>query len=313
MDFTARLMIDRGSGEENLYLHLCLSFVYERELYMPYSSLRARFYLMEDEIKAEQVKTVYFYCDDVLKHKGLPDSINVKPINGGCIIDIVSRGHTLLLMQNEPYPRINTNVDLKKLITDNIDDDDIRYEDPTPTQRYIYVNERSTVWDAIVAYSIKATGYYPYIRNINIVRVTIGTPASFNYQSELMTESGTELLTENLLSDVYMQDVDDQYNFSAHSAVAQAAGIVRSRYYPLDNQWLYDPAVGLGHKLNYSCRGMKVKFFTYAGYKGEELMDRAYNCGDADGMRINAVRVVGSRKGIFTTVKCYDDMYGQKT
>ena len=308
---TVKLEIDDGTTTRPLELGNCVSFYWNRVLYSPCAELRAEFYKTGEQIEAESVRKVYFYIDEVLRFKGIPEEIDIKPMGTGCIIKIFSRSYTLLLAQNEPEPGLMLNKDLEHLITDNVSIPDISWESPTPEVRYTFVKERSTVWDAIVAYSVKATGHYPYIWGRGIVRVSFDARQTINYYPNKLINKGTVMHTANILSDVYMADTTEEYVYHSHSSDADELGISRIRYYPLDRQWLYDPDLGLSHKLNYSQRGIRERYFTYMGYLGEELMDRAVGCSSASGMYINSIRVTGTSKGVFTRVGFFDDKYGQ--
>lgn len=294
-------------------LENCLSFSFEKELYMPFTKSSGRFFLPSAaDFDVRNVMTVELYLDGILRHCGLPDNITIRPYAGGRIISFVSRGYTLLLMQNEPYPEINTNVTLKSLVERNMTVPQIVCEDPTPTERYIYVKEKSTVWDAVVAYSIKALGNYPYVRSTNTVCVNIGSRGVINYSSSTLIDEGRALDTSNILSDVHMIDEDLGVQYDAHDQDAEDIGIVRSKYYPLDKQWLYSPQTGLQAKLDYSNRAIKQSFFTYTGCLSEDIMDTIQGTA-LNGLRISCIHTWGNKNGIFTTVSSYHDRYAQRT
>lgn len=291
----------------------CLGFTFEKDIYMPYTKFSGMFY--EDgkaDLTAGQVLSVRVFLDDREIHYGMPDKVSIVSCGYGYRIQVDSRGYTLLLLQNEPYPKVNTNVTLKSLCTKNLDCSRISYEDPTPKVNNIYVKEGSNVWEAAVAYCIKANGNYPYIRETNLVSMTMNTAKNVEYADCVITEQTSSADSSMILSDIYMKELGDDYPFEAHDRSAADMGIVRSRYYPLDMQWLYDPQAGLQHKLDYSNRSTKVFGMTYEGWKKEDLMDKIYCRGDMLGMRINHIKIVGSRKGVFTTVRAYDDRYGQR-
>lgn len=310
------LILKLNDGEKTSYVRLntCIGFSFEKALYVPYTKLNALYYVDgQPSFKASHVMGVRFTIDNYELHYGMPDKISIVKSGHGYRVRVTSRGYTLLLAQNEPYPRINANVTLKSLCSNNLECSTILYEDPTPTVRNIYVNDGSTVWDAVVAYCIKASGRYPYIFGTNTVRMTIDRDEDMDYTNKLITERTEATESSMLLSDVYMRELDEDYPFEAHDGSAANMGIVRSKYYPLDMQWLYDPQTGLQHKLDYSNRGVRVYGLTYRGYQREDIMDRVVGGGEEmNGMRINYVRVVGSKKGVFTTVRAYDDRYGQK-
>ncbi|HCJ42103.1 hypothetical protein [uncultured Ruminococcus sp.] len=313
MLFSLQLFIRRDGRTFVEILDNCLEFSFEKALYVPYNEFRGVFY--EDgapTFTAGEIIKVMVTADAVPFHEGMPDEVSVERRGSGYRVRVKSRSYTLLLAQNQPYPRINTNVTLRSLCEANLTCSEISYENPTPTVGNIYVNEGSTVWEAAVAYCIKASGNYPFIRGSNIVRMTASNAAVIDYSGENITAQTCSVATGALLSDVYMKELGDTYPFEAHDTSAADMKIVRARYYPLDMQWLYDPQVGLQHKLDYSNKAVRTVGMTYEGWKSEELMDIASGGGDISGKRINRIRTVGSKRGVFTTVTAYIDRYGQR-
>lgn len=307
------LEVDRGLTTENIRLNNCLAFVYEKALYLPYAEFGGTFFGdASAPFDASQVLSVKAELNSAQLHYGMPDSIGIEQRGSFYRVKVRSRSYTMLLAQNEPYPRINTNVTLKNLCQRNLSCDRISYEDPTPTVGNIYVKEHSTVWDAAVAYCIKASGNYPYISGRNKVMMTMDDRRTVDISGRTLLEKESLAQSGRILSDVYMKELGDDYPFEAHDASAADMGIVRTRYYPLDMQWLYDPQVGLQHKLDISNRAARIKSCSYLGYMGEDLMDRVTG-GGLTGKRINSLKISGSPKGIITTLKAYDDRYGQRS
>ena len=291
----------------------CTGFSFEKALYVPFTKFSGTFTeSTAPSFTAGDVVSVKVKLDGSYIHSGIPDEIEIE--EEGCLsrINVRSRGYSLLLAQNQPYPRINTNVTLKSLCEANLTCSEISYEDPTPVVGNIYINEGSTVWEAAVAYCIKASGRYPFIRGLNTVRMTTGSVRTIDYTGALIVSKSTSLNSTSVLSDVYMKELGDTYPFEAHDASAAQMGIVRCRYYPLDMQWLYDAQAGLQFKLDYSNKAVRSISMTYAGWKGEDLMDHISG-GDMNGKMIDRIRVVGLKDGIYTTVDAYDDRFGQMT
>ena len=165
----------------------CTAFVYEKALYVPYTRFSGTFYEDgEPDISAEDVVSVRAWIGSNEIHHGLADEIRIERTGRGHSIRVYSRGYTLLLAQNQPYPRINSNVTLKTLCENNLSSPYISYEDPTPVVGNIYVNEGSTVWEAAIAYCIKASGYFPFIKGKNMVRMTAGTQRTVDYSGAVM-------------------------------------------------------------------------------------------------------------------------------
>ncbi|WP_295156176.1 hypothetical protein [uncultured Ruminococcus sp.] len=312
MQCSLKLLLKDGQGSVERTFTECLGFVYEKALYVPYTKFSGVFFYDGNAaISACDVLRVDVALDNVNIHCGMPDSVTVERYGYGKRIRVTSRGYTLLLAQNEPYPRINTNVTLRSLCTANLVHSKIDYEMPTPVVSNVYVKEGSTVWEAAVAYCIKASGNYPYIRRKNTVMMTTAGAGTVDHSRCTVTRHFDSIDSSMILSDVYMQGLDDTYPYEAHDSSAAEMEIVRTRYYPLDMQWLYDPQEGLQHKLDYSNRAVRAEGMTYEGWRHEDIMYKASG-GLLSGRRINRLRITGGRKGVFTTVWAYDDRYGQR-
>lgn len=312
MQCSLTLVLKGSGGSFERTFTKCLGFVYEKALYVPYTKFTGEFFCDgAADISACDVLKVKAALDNTEIHFGMPDSVSFERCAYGYRVRVSSRGYTLLLAQNEPYPRINTNVTLQSLCTANLTHSQITYEDPTPQVANIYVKEGSTVWEAAVAYCIKASGAYPYIKGRNKVMMTTNGAGTVSYSGCTVTRHFDSIDTSMILSDVYMKELGDTYPFEAHDSSAAQMEIVRTRYYPLDMQWLYDPQVGLQHKLDYSNRAVRAEGMTYSGWLHEDIMDKATG-GLLAGRRIDRMRITGGKKGVFTTVWAYDDRYGQR-
>lgn len=309
---SARCILTLTSGEEKI-LDRCVSFTFDKELYMPYTKAAGKFYLADGEdISAMEIARIGLEIGGVKRHEGIPCSVQVISQPQGKMLTFLSQGYTVLLMQNEPYPKINSDMDLGNLITKNLNVPEISWEENTPQVGYIYVKEKSTVWEAVTAYSVKATGNYPYIRGTNKVCVTMCEAQTVDLSGIRVISAGTGVDTSLILSKVNMADINDEYSYTAEDSRAADYGIVREKYFPLDYQWLYSPEEGLAAKLNYLGRGVKERSVVYIGSCGEDLMDRAVNCGSLGERRINAIRIWGNSSGVFTRLKCYEDAYGTR-
>lgn len=215
------------------------------------------------------------YVNDTLIHLGMADEIERVYENGRWTVTFKSRGFSALLSQNEPVPNMNYGVNLETLGKLNTALPNVTYEASTKSVNYIYVKEKSTIWDAITAYAVKAYGNQPYITEQNKVTATIRSGADISYSGVRVLRMGEGCDRRTMLSEVYMADADGKYSYSKTDSSAAAAEIVRRKYYPLDRQWLSSPATGLQLKLDIAKRRAKYKFFTYVGYKGEEILDNA--------------------------------------
>ncbi|MBR1740210.1 MAG: hypothetical protein IJ737_07945 [Ruminococcus sp.] len=312
MQCRLKVIIDSSGTEESVYLDGCESFYFEKDVYLPYTKAAGSFHTVGScGFKAEQVRRIYLYINDEVRHIGLPDRVTIESAGSCWRFIFSSRGFTLLLVQNEPYPEVNANVTLKTLLAKNISHSRISCEEDTPQVNYIYVKERSTVWEAVMAYAVKALGTQPYIRGTGTVSVTAGAAETVSYSGAVLTGSGSEYGTTAILSDVYMADLSGDYTTYAESVEAKALGIIRKKYYPIDYQWLQDEQAGLEYKLDVSAKAMRCEWFSYEGNLGEDLNDKISGCtangGSMNGKRISAIRISGDSKGLRTRVKSYED------
>ena len=290
----------------------CVNFLFKKEFYTPFSVCSGTFILPENSsFNGENSVRTEFFLDGKILHSGLTEKVKVNREKGNLLV-FSSRSHTLLLGQNEPEPKINSDVNLENLISDNISCPYIEWERDTAKVNYIYVNEHSTIWDALNNYCLKAYGTRPYIRESNKV---YARPCSFqaDFSGRILTRTFFEKNDELILSDIFMADLNGEYTFHKSCDKAKEVGIERKKYISLDRQWLSDSETGLSGMLDFSLRKNLVKGFAYNGFSGEDICDTVTNSGTVcDGMKINAVTVKGDKSGIFTTISCYDDPYGQK-
>ena len=241
------------------------------------------------------VSAELYYGEDLL-HAGLCDRAQVLEQNGITQVQLTSRGYTALMDDTEAYPEINSNVDLAGLISRNLTNSHITAQTGTPTVNYIYVNDNSTVWEAIENYATKAAGAIPFITGANRVCI-YGAGQAVSHGGVSIISDRTEVDTRGVLTKVYMMDTEGAYSYSQEASDLIALGLSRVRFYPLDRQWLYDPTVGLSAKLRRSRLFMKVRRVTYAGFLGEELYDTW------DGDPIGAIVLRSGGKGTFTTLE----------
>lgn len=287
-----------------------MDFKFSRERYTPYTTLEG--HLLSAE-RITEINTVYLYINNQLVHCGMADFIQQKNSKGRNLITFISRGFSLLLGQNEPVPGILSDIDLSGLVFINTSIPYVTCQGNTKKLNYVYVKEKSTIWDAICTYTYKAYQTYPYICDTNNVRVTQAEDiVTHSYSSDTVTYYGAKLSTSGLFSHVFMADQDGEYNFTQVNEAAIRRNIIKKKYYPMDNQWYADPDGGLLSKLNYSNKGFISVELQYTGHKFENLMDKAsFVKGDfiINSERISAVEVTGNARGIFTKITVYRDSY----
>ncbi len=283
------------------------SFVYKKERYTPHAFLSGIFI---GECDPTAVREVRFYCGTKYLLYGAADSMVCEHRNGRAVIRLRCYGFTKLLGQNYAVPGIISQPDLGAILTDR----GIRglsYQTVTNTVNYVYINEKTTIWDAVRIYSMKAHNTHPFIYNNNTVMCTpiyqrtVACP-----EGDIVSWSeGQEL--GNLLSDVYTQDLNGDWSFHRENSFATDHYIRRKKYYPLDREWVYDLNDELKYYMNYSDRGRQFITLIRKGYGNEDLLDiESFTLPDGEhSHEVSSLTITGSAKGIFTELGFYFDSY----
>lgn len=288
-----------------------LSFSFIKERYTPYTTLKLSCLLNKKLSNAVAIK---FYIDSKLIHYGAIDTLENNMTDRSGIANISTRGFSLALGLNEPTPNINSNVNLTNLLSRNVSLPNVSVQSGTTTIGYIYVLENSTLWDAVVAYSLKAYSTYPYISGTNTIRVTV--PSSVKTHSYTKRECisdihGTDFT--NIISHVHMADENGNYGiYNKTNDYAVQREYIRHKQTKLDKQWLADTSGALNKSINFSMRGNRYFGIKYKGYKGEDLMDNLKFPDEnllISVMPISKIKIIGNKNGVFTTVLSYVDNY----
>lgn len=303
--------MDEEGTISTVKLDKCICFNLDKERYTPYTSFKGAFIIPE---YYEEIISIRFYIDDNNIHYGSVDMSKMTFLKGYYRLDIVSRSYTLALGLNQPKPQINSSVSLSNLLTRNVTLKNISCETGTKTINYIYVLENSTLWDAVVAYSLKAYGTYPFVYKINQVRVTVPTTAvsrTYAYSSVIEKYNGSSL--SNLISHIHMRDTDGNYEtYNLTNDYAVSRDIIRHKQIPLDKQWLAAPDMALSSRVDYSKRAAKYRGMKVLGYSGEELFDKftcQYGSPTYTDSVIHRLNISGSNNVIYTTMYEYIDAY----
>ncbi|MGN0623649.1 MAG: hypothetical protein ACI4JA_06835 [Oscillospiraceae bacterium] len=284
-----------------------VSIYFNKERYSPFTFVSGKFF---SDQQLEDAFEVMCYIENKLVHHGLLETVERKFVGGRWLISFRSRSYTLLLAQNEPVPGMNYNVDLTALSEINTAIPNVSFESGTQQVNYIFVKEKSTIWDAICAYGMKAYKLLPYISGTNTVMITPVTKQNRIYTGMKITGGGVKCDRRNMLSQVFMADVDGEYSAASENLTAGSLNIVRRKYYPLDRQWLAEPETGLEMKLIMSSKGHRQSFFTYLGFMGEDLFDRATLVSgilDLQSQVISRIEVNVHGGQVFTTLYLYED------
>ena len=291
-------------------LSKCIYFSLDKERYTPYTTFKGSFIILA---QYEEIISIKVFIDDINVHFGSVDMAKMSFKSDYYRLDISSRSYTLALGLNQPKPQINSNVTLDNLLSRNVTLKNVTCESGTKTLNYIYVLENSTLWDAVVAYSLKAYNKYPYIYKTNEIR--IHDPQHMiirTYENDSIIEMYNGSTLSNLVSDIHMRDTDGNYEkYNLTDSYAEERDIVRHKQIPLDRQWLADTDMALTSRIKYSKRGTKYRGIKVVGYAYEELFDRFTYYPDRESRtcEIHKLNISGSNNCIYTTMYEYDDAY----
>lgn len=297
-----------------LVLDKCISFRFEKERYSPCTVLTGKWYCNEYDI--DEIYSLTFSINGIVLHFGFPSTgTEIAVENGRRVLVVNSRGYSQALAQNQPTPGLVSNVSLVSLATSAMACPNVSYEPNSPVVRYVNYYDGTSIWDAIVCYSIRATGTYPYIRGTNTVNISaipqdIGTVIvnPWNIISRGEGSDYSNLISE--ISETSYAGANGEYVVQNQAAISR--NIIRKKEIPFDHEWVMDSELGLITRLNYSMRGMYYVKFKYYGYTGGDIMDNFvvnYENRLPYIGRISRLVLEGSNGNVFTTVYCYLDAY----
>ncbi|SDA11712.1 hypothetical protein SAMN02910447_00463 [Ruminococcus sp. YE71] len=286
-----------------------VSFRYEKERYTPYTLFQAE---LIGETRPQSVAEVRFYIGTKYLHWGTADIFECLNERGKSVIKLTSYGMSKQLGQNYSEPGMITQPDLGAVMA-RCGVPGVSYQSGTQTVNYIYINDRTTAWEALHVYTEKAYNTVPYIYLNNTVRCTPpSNRGDRTYSSDRIVAAGSGVRLGNILSDVYSAGTSGNYDYHASSSYASDRHIKRRKYYAMDSEWLYDLSRQPAYYLDYSQRGRQYIGFKYEGYKGEELCDlvRISKSGFViNGKECSKIVISGSDKGLFTEIRCYTDAF----
>ncbi|MCQ2490281.1 MAG: hypothetical protein MJ079_01655 [Ruminococcus sp.] len=301
---TATLTIKSPNASDVVFR--VLSFTFSKDAYTPFTRLTAEF--EAHTAVPETAQMAWFTVNGFLIHQGYIDTFRITESGGFRRGVITSRGFTSQYLQNQLAPGLYTNMSLNDLMDSYMQLPYVTHED-CDTESYIYVANGSTQWDGIVNIAFKVYGKHPYIRGTNCVMVNRDSSAdSFDYSAEDILSQGSERDTRSLVYFWSMEDMQQQHgSYTLTEPDAYYNYIRRSRYFELDRRFLYEPQKALEFRNKMAMRGWKNSFFTYSGYRGEDLFDTAVLGGTSKD--ITSVRIAGSRSGIITEIGMYSDKF----
>lgn len=294
-------------GNREITLTETEGFVYQKERYTPYAFLSGTFIGSCDPTAIREVR---FRCGGKYLLYGAADYLVCEHKNGKSIIRLRSYGFTKLLGQNYAEPGIISQPDLGTILS-NRGIRGISYQTNTNTVNYVYFNDKTTLWDAVRIYTLKAHDTHPFIYNNNTVLCTPIYQRTWSCPAGSLVSYSKGQQLGNLISDAYTQDINGNWTYHRENSFALNHYIRRRKYYPLDREWVYDLNDELKYYMNYSDRGRQFITITHKDYFKEDLLDiETFTLPDgAHSHEISKLTITGSPKGIFTELGFYFDSY----
>ena len=301
---TATISIKSPNASDTVFK--VLSFTFTKDAYTPFTRLTAVF--EAHTAVPATANMAWFWVNGNFIHQGYIDTFRIVEEGGFRRGIITSRGFTSQYLQNQLEPGLYSNMSLNDLMDNYMQLPYVTHEN-CATSSYIFVKNGSTQWDGIVNIAFKVYGKYPYIRGTNCVMVNRDSSAqSFTYSEAGMLSRGTERDTRDLVYFWSMEDMQQQHgSYTLSEPDAYDNYIFRSRYFELDRRFLYEPQKALEFRDKMAMRGWKRSFFTYSGYRGEDLFDTAVLGNDQK--YITSVRITGNRSGIITEIGMCSDKF----
>ena len=296
----------------HVYQNRIASFSLKQEIYTPYTQLSVVGYASISLDTLKDVFRVRMELNGQEVHCGTVEQLRMTRENGAVRFHVVSKGMTAMLLQNQLAPKLYTGMSLDRLMTEfHTLPSQITWERSTDTSNYLFVKEGCSMWDGIANLTYKLHQRYPFIRGANEVRMNLPTQyTSFHFSESTVVGVGIGLVHSRMIRDFYMADTDGSYdNFHETDSKAQSLGIVRSRYLPLDRQYLYDPQQALTFRRKFAARGRQYFFVNANGILSASLGDRISYENDISNAVITGVQITGGKNGIRTHLEAYEDEF----
>ena len=287
----------------------CLRFTLVRDRYQPFASLEA---VVADSgmlpVSAALSVGAYAVFDGIVRTAERVTEGGVK------LLRITARSWSEALLRNQLLPGLRFQVTLESLMTD-YPLPHMSYETVPEPVNYIYIEDRTVLWDAVIAFCYKLNGSMPFVRADNQVCV-FGRQSSEPVMlpaDRLFSDSDTANCA-GMISRIEMADIDGTYGvFSMSNPEAETREIVRVKRIQFDKRFLHDPYEGMAFHIALSNRRLSGRTLRYAGYCGEDLEDWV---GLGADFRAHVSRIVlhGDDRGIVTEDSfCYDSFCNRAT
>lgn len=294
-------------------LDTCINFRFEKERYTPYTVLSGQWYCPWN-ISIGEIMFFQFYIDNKLMHIGYPSSAEIVQKDGRTLLNFSSNGYSSALVTNQCPDGLITGINLTGLIQKSgITMPNIAYQQNTPTANYVNYYDGTSLWDAIVGYSLRVGGkYYPYLSGYNLIRIE---PVDTQYIHELTTADlisrGYKTDYSRMISRIAMKGIEGTPSeYVVNNPLSTQRNIIKCREINFDREWIMDPESGVKHKINYSMREVISDVFSFRGFTPLDLLDRlAVTDLKFEGEVDRLVITGNANQNVVTTIWCYHDGY----
>lgn len=251
---------------------VCTAMTLTREAYTPYDEVTATF--LAESADYGYVQKIGVFWGSTQVFLGLTDKVEQFQKNGVRFVRIHARSFTAQLMQNQIEPGLHANITIGTLVQGYYQFPYVTYE-ADERQGYIYVRERTNLWDCIVHFGYKLTSHYPYVTDNRIMLSKPDSTTVHTIAEETIVESGSIYDTTRLMSHYHMADMEGNPNvYQQGNTAAVEAGIVRHKQITFDRHYLSDPMKALSFRNLFSQRGWKAKYVVYEGFANEKIGER---------------------------------------
>lgn len=306
MHLTLRLYNNNEMMEETV----CTALSLNREIYTPYNELSATFLADgEDYIWVNRISVLW---EGTQIFMGIADRVEQFWKNGKKCIKVRSRSFTALMLQSEIEKGLYPDMTIGKLIENFCQIPFVTYEQDNRTG-YIFVKEKTSLWDCVASFGYKLTHHYPYVSDNKIHLSPPSSAKLYQIPADQVLEYGTVYDSTKLISHYHMDNIEGTSGFywlNVGSAIEM--NITRHKWLSLDRQFLYDPFDALSYRSLVSKRGWRAKYITYEGFANEELGERVSFRDVLQNRVICRVLLTFGQNGVRTKIWTYEDGFYSK-
>ena len=282
----------------------CLGLTLEREIYTPYDTMNGLF-LTTAGAEVGTVTQLELLWNGASIFLGIADRVEKFRRDGVWMLRVKSRTFPSMFTQNELEAGLHSNLTLQSLVSGFYTIPHVTAEENSQTG-YIFVREGTSLWDSVAIFVYKIAGRYPFVQN-NHIRFTLDAQPAVHVPAQI-TESGDILDSTKLFSHFHMEDIQGNPDaYSLENLTARQVQVVRHRQIGFDRQFLIDPNLALSYRSQFSCRGFRSRYVTYAGFENEQLGEKV-RCGQLlQDQTICRVRLTFGSQGLRTSLWAYED------